>query len=305
MRICNRFGWWCVGIALTASAVMASVSAATPEAGPSMNWLQALILGVVEGITEYLPVSSTGHLLVAQEWMGLRGNSTADSYAIAIQLGAILAVLWLYRQRIRQMLMGLRGRDAQGRHMVACIIAAFVPAAIIGLIGEKTIKKVLFGVEPITAAWIVGGIGILALDRWVARRPTRGADLESMTVRMALWIGLAQCVAMWPGDSRSLATIAAALLVGLSMPAAVEFSFLLGLITLGAATLLELVKDGAEMAAVLGADSMVIGLVTAFLSAIVAVKWMVAYLNRHGLAVFGWYRLALGVGVLAWLLWNQ
>ncbi len=289
-----------VMMSLTA-AVMASTGSVS-EPGHAMNWIHAVVLGIVEGVTEYLPVSSTGHLLMAQEWMGLRGDSTADSYAIAIQLGAILAVLWLYRTRFGQMMQGLRGRDERGRHLAICLVAAFVPAAMIGLIGEKTIKKMLFGVEPITAAWIVGGLGILALDRWVSRRSNRGADLESMTVRMALWIGFAQCVAMWPGVSRSLATIAAALLVGLSMPAAVEFSFLLGLITLGAATLFELVKDGAQMAAVLGAANMLNGLVTAFISAIIAVKWMVAYLNRHGLAVFGWYRLALGIGVLVWLL---
>ncbi|MGZ4795625.1 MAG: undecaprenyl-diphosphate phosphatase [Acidimicrobiia bacterium] len=267
---------------------------------------RAALLGLVEGITEYLPVSSTGHLLVTSRILGLPDSGKAGdalkSYEIAIQSGAILAVLGLYRHRFATMIEGITGRSDEGRRLLLALLVAFVPAAIVGVVGEKVIKDVLFGVPPVIAAWIVGGIAILVLvRRGVISRPG-GKALETLTNRDALVIGAAQVVAMWPGTSRSLVTIVAALLLGFSMLAAIEFSFLLGVVTLGAATAYSVVKDGKLMVDTFGIATPLLGLAVAFVAAVISVRWMVGYLQRHSLSVFGWYRLAvaaLAIGVLA------
>jgi undecaprenyl-diphosphatase len=275
-----------------------------------MTHVQAAVLGIVEGVTEYLPVSSTGHLLLAQRIMGIGADvdasnphsrstkDAADAYAICIQAGAIIAVLGLYMRRVKQMLLGMLGRDPEGLRMVVNLVAAFVPAAAIGLVLHKAIKSTLFGPWPIILAWFIGGIAILWIER--TRRsgrsmPRQGKGLATMNVRMALIIGLVQCIAMWPGVSRSLATILGGIVVGLSTPAAVEFSFLLGVITLGAATLFDALKHGREMMEAFNTTALLLGLVTAFLSAVISVKWMVGYLTRHGLEIFGYYRIAVAV----------
>jgi undecaprenyl-diphosphatase len=272
---------------------------------------QALILGLVEGLTEYLPVSSTGHLLLAQRLMGIDSSTASDAFAICIQAGAILAVLGLYRQRVAQMVMGAVGRNEAGQRLLINLLSAFVPAAVLGLLLEKPIKKYLFGGDewglwPVVAAWFAGGMAILVVSLARRRRgtsPTTGFDLEQLTIRMALIVGLAQCIAMWPGVSRSLITIVGGVLVGLSLPAAVELSFLLGVITLTAATAYDALKHGPEMLATYGATPLLIGFGAAWLSAVLAVKWMVGYLKSHGMEIFGWYRVALAFVVAAWLLW--
>ena len=276
-----------------------------------MDYFQALVLGLVEGLTEYLPVSSTGHLLLAQRLMGIGSSTASDAFAISIQGGAILAVLGLYRARVAQMMMGLLGRDETGRHLLINLVAAFIPAAVLGLLLEKPIKKYLFGGDewglwPVVAAWFVGGLAILAVSFARRRRgvtPSTGLDLDQLTIRMALIVGFVQCVAMWPGVSRSLITIVSGVLVGLSLPAAVELSFLLGVITLTAATLYDALKHGPEMLATYGAAPLLIGFLSAWISAVLAVKWMVGYLKSHGMEIFGWYRVALAIAVAAWLLW--
>ena len=276
-----------------------------------MDNFQALILGLVEGLTEYLPVSSTGHLLLAQRLMGIYSSTASDAFAICIQAGAILAVLGIYRQRVAQMVMGAVGRNEAGQRLLINLLSAFVPAAVLGLLLEKPIKKYLFGGDewglwPVVAAWFAGGMAILVVSLARRRRgtsPTTGFDLEHLTVRMALIVGLAQCIAMWPGVSRSLITIVEGVLVGLSLPAAVELSFLLGVITLTAATAYDALKHGPEMLATYGATPLLIGFGAAWLSAVLAVKWMVGYLKSHGMEIFGWYRVALAFVVAAWLLW--
>ncbi len=279
-----------------------------------MNWWQALILGVIEGITEYLPVSSTGHLVVAQRMMlgNLSGQekAAADCFAICIQGGAIAAVLGLYFPRVRQMFLGLLGKDKEGLHLIFAILAGFLPAAVIGILANDWIEEKLFHFKWIALAWFVGGIGILAVDRWMKKGGgAKGVELAEITVKMALVIGLAQCLAMWPGTSRSLMTILGGILVGLRLSAAVEFSFLLGLVTLGAATAKKAVwpvHDIAEkydhklggallMWDTYGLVPLLIGVIAATVSAAVAVKWMVSYLNRKGLGVFGWYRIVAAV----------
>lgn len=275
-----------------------------------MDIFQAFILGIVEGLTEYLPVSSTGHLLVTQRLLGIESSDAADAFAICIQAGAILAVLGLYRSRVMQMTQGLIGLNPEGKRLAFAIVAAFLPAAIIGLTLEKPIKFYLFGGDawglwPIVAAWLVGGIAILVVSGWRRHNGSirqAGVDLNQLTLRMALIIGFAQCLAMWPGVSRSLLTIVGGLLVGLSLPAAVEFSFLLGVVTLTAATAYDALKHGEEMLATYGPASLIVGFAAAWLSAVLAIKWMVGYLKSHGLEIFGWYRVGLAIVVAAWLL---
>jgi undecaprenyl-diphosphatase len=272
---------------------------------------QALILGLVEGLTEYLPVSSTGHLLLAQRLMGIESSTASDAFAICIQAGAIVAVLGLYRARVAQMALGVLGRDNTGRQLLINLVSAFIPAAVLGLLLEKPIKKYLFGGDawgmwPIVAAWFVGGVAILAVSLARKRRgasPSTGLDLDHLTIKMALIVGFAQCIAMWPGVSRSLITIVGGVLVGLSLPAAVELSFLLGVITLSAATAYDALKHGPEMLETYGIVPLLIGFGAAWLSAVLAVKWMVGYLKSHGMEIFGWYRVVLAIAVAAWLLW--
>jgi undecaprenyl-diphosphatase len=300
-----------------------------------MNWWQALILGLIEGITEYLPVSSTGHLIVAQRLMGVGidadpfravlENEAANCFAICVQGGAIAAVLGLYLPRVLQMLRGLLGKDPEGLRLIFALVAGFLPAAVIGILANDWIEAKLFHFKWVAWAWLVGGLAILAVDRWMKKGGgARGVDLAQLTLRMALIIGFAQCLAMWPGTSRSLMTILGGLLVGLRLGAAVEFSFLLGLLTLGAATAKKAVwpVDLADKWAQLpgyaqqaglgeiaakydhsfggamlmwdqyGLVPLLVGVIAATVSAAIAVKWMVGYLNRRGLGVFGWYRIA-------------
>lgn len=269
-----------------------------------MTWLDALILGIVEGLTEYLPVSSTGHLILTQWALGLDQDPlterAVDSFNIVVQAGAILAVLGLYRSRVAQMLNGLRGRDPAGKQLALQLIVAFLPAAALGLLLADVIEGYLFSPAPVIAALFVGGILMLVVARWQkSGKLGNHMEVEDLTYRVAFLIGLAQCVAMWPGTSRSMMTIVAALLLGMRPKAAAELSFLLGLITLGAATAYKSVKSGPEMVAQLGFMPIVIGLLAATVSAALAVKWFVSFLTRRGLAPFGWYRLILSLVLVA------
>jgi undecaprenyl-diphosphatase len=274
-------------------------------ADSQMTTWKAIVLGAVEGITEYLPISSTGHLIVTQRILGIGDTSAtkdaADSYAIAIQFGAILAVLVLYRRRILTILQGLFGRNADGQTLLVSLVIAFVPAVIVGVLFEKSIKENLLGAGPVIAAWIVGGIVLLVLAPRI--KPDRpGLSITSIGPRQAVIIGIAQVLAMWPGTSRSLVTILAALFVGMTLVAAVEFSFLLGLMTLGAATIYETGKNGSTMIDAYGWVDPLVGLVVAFVFAVAAVRWMVTWLQTRSLAVFGWERLvvaAVTIGLIA------
>jgi undecaprenyl-diphosphatase len=277
--------------------VMVLATTASDAASHELTAAKALVLGIVEGITEYLPISSTGHLLVTQKLLGVGDTDAtkdaADTYAITIQAGAILAVVVLYYARLKSMASGLVGRDENGRRVLVALAIAFLPAAVVGVALESLIKDHLFGVGPVIAAWIVGGIVILYAARYFRQHPAGTLSLEDLTVRAAVVIGIAQVLALWPGTSRSLVTILAALALGFSMPAALEFSFLLGLATLTAATAFETLKHGSELIDTYGWVNPLIGFVAAFVSAVIAVRWLVGYLNRHGLALFGWYRLVV------------
>ena len=252
---------------------------------------EAILLGIVEGLTEFLPVSSTGHLLVVGDLIGFGTGSSqdaADAYSIAIQMGAIFAVLFLYRLRVSSVTKGLFGRDETGRSVLVSLAVSFSPAAVVGVVLGDTIKESLFGPIPVTIAWALGGVALLA---W---KPSHGTlDIHQLTIKSSLMIGLAQCAAMWPGVSRSLATLIAGLAVGLTLSAAVEFSFLLGVVTLSAATALDLLKHGNEIVDQFGIARPLIGAIVAFVTAVIAVKWMVGYVTNRSLAIFGWYRLAI------------
>ncbi len=288
-----------------------------------MEAWQAFILGIIEGITEYLPVSSTGHLLVAQHLMGIgTANATdkaaADAFAICIQGGAILAVTGLYWKRVMQMMLGVLGRDTEGFKMAMNILVGFMPAAVIGLLFNDWIEAKLFGMWPIVTAWVVGGVLILVFSLRARKQggASKGTELIHMTWKMALIIGFMQCVAMWPGTSRSLMTIAAGLMVGLSVKAAIEYSFLLGVLTLTAATVKKALWQvpgidpaydvwfgGAKlMWESYGFVPLLIGVAAATISAVLAVKWLVGYLQRQGMRPFGWYRIAIGVVIAGLML---
>lgn len=272
-----------------------------------MEWWQAAILGLVEGITEYLPISSTGHLILAAGLMGLddtpEQKAAVDAFNIVIQGGAILAVLGLYWPRVLQMIRGVLGMDREGLRLAMHILIAFFPAAVLGVLLNDLIEAWLFHAGPVLAALALGGVYMMVLDRWKVK-PGReggehqtGKDITDLSWRGALAIGLMQCVAMWPGTSRSMMTITGGVIVGMKPRAAAEFSFLLGLPTLGGACVYRLMKDangdGPGMVSVLGVMPIVIGMAVATVSAVVAVRWLVGFLNRHGLTPFGWYRLGL------------
>lgn len=277
-----------------------------------MNLLEAAILGLVEGITEYLPISSTGHLILATALLGLNEppeiKHAVDAYAIVIQGGAILAVLGLYRARVGQMIRGLLGRDRTGLKLAFNLFISFLPAAVLGVLFADMIEARLFYPWPVIGALAVGGVIMLGLKRW-QRRFFRGpddaapknihsfVDIEHLTWRRALLIGLVQCLAMWPGTSRSMTTIVGGMFAGLRPRQAAEYSFLLGLPTLGGACVYKgarnLLDGGPTMFDVLGWPALIVGFLVAMVSAALAIKWLVGYLGRHGVALFGWYRLAL------------
>lgn len=273
--------------------------------GTCMTILESIILGIVEGLTEYLPVSSTGHLIITQYLLGLSDSNALKAFEVCIQGGAILAVLGLYFRRVKQMALGFFGKNETGTRLLVNMIIGFLPAAVIGLLCDDYIKRYLFNATTVTITWALGGLAILLCVRMREKKGLgkSGKGLEELDWKGALSIGLLQCIAMCPGTSRSLMTLLAGLFVGLSLSAAVEFSFLLGLITLGAATCYDALKHGEDMVESIGWGPLIAGTFTAWLSAIIAVKWMVGYLNRHSLSIFGWYRIAAAL-VMGLLIFN-
>jgi len=280
-----------------------------------VQWYDAIILGIVEGITEYLPISSTGHLIIFAALLGLdepeRTKNAVDAFNIVIQGGAILAVLGLYRRRVADMVRGLLGRDPVGRKLAINLIIAFLPAALTGPLLSEWIEAYLFYPGPVIAALAIGGVVMILLRKWQRSffHPPEDddsidahtfVDIEHLTWRRALLIGLFQCVAMWPGTSRSMVTIVGGMITGMRAKHAAEFSFLLGLPTLGGACVYRGAKsfmsDEASMFEVLGGPMPVIlGFIVAMISAALAIKWLVRYLERHSLAAFGWYRIILAI----------
>ena len=255
--------------------------------------VKALVLGLIEGLTEFIPVSSTGHLIVAGRWLGVEG-ARAHAFEIFIQLGAILAVVWELRRPLLDQALSLR-TDPRARRLFAEVIVAFLPAAVVGLALHHAIEERLFAIVPVACALIVGGILILIVETWRPAERTRA--LESVGWRQAIAVGLAQCVSLFPGFSRSAATILGGLLSGMSRPVATEFSFYLAIPTLGAASLYSLAK---ELPHLQGSDVpfFTAGFVMAFLSAAVVVRTFLSYVRTRTFRPFAWYRIAVGILLL-------
>lgn len=265
-----------------------------------MTWLEILqttFLGIVEGLTEFLPISSTGHLIVAGAAIGFDGKG-AETFDIAIQAGAIFAVCWFYRERIWSILKNIWHEGAD-RRLAVNTVAAFLPAAVIGVLVASSIKKYLFNSVTVAVALIVGGIVILLIEQRAIRtkKVPRVAEMDDMTVKDAIAVGFMQCLAMIPGVSRSGATIIGGLVLGLSRKAATEFSFFLAIPTIFGATVYDLYKS-IDALSVSMLPSIGLGGVVSFFSAIVVVKWLLGFVSRSDFRGFGWYRIFFGVLVL-------
>jgi undecaprenyl-diphosphatase len=262
-----------------------------------LEYLKALVLGLVEGATEFIPVSSTGHLILAGDWLGFEGEF-ADTFSIVIQLGAILAVVWLYRVRLWKAVRGL-GSERESRQLALNLAAAFVPAALVGVVAHDWIKAALFNPVTVACALVAGGFGILLIERWRGR--ARIGTVEEMRVRVALGIGLAQVASLIPGVSRSGATIMGALALGLSRSAAAEFSFFLAIPVMFAATLFELATAPQVLSAARLAV-LAVGFATSFVSAVFVVRAFLRFVSLHTFTAFAWYRIVFGLVLLAWYL---
>ena len=264
--------------------------------------IKAAIMGVVEGLTEFLPVSSTGHLILTSSLLGLPNTDVMKAFEVVIQPGAILAIIIVYWQLITKSL-GTLGTSVKSRRLVTNIIVGFLPAAVIGLAVHKAINKYLFNGPVVASAFIVGALIILLVERRTDR-PVRVHHIDDMTTLDALKVGFCQCFGMIPGTSRSGSTIIGGLLVGLSRPVATEFSFFLAIPTLIGASVLEIWKVRVELAANWQQDLplFAVGFVVSFLAAWVCVRWLLRYIATHTFVAFAWYRIAFGLVVLAtWL----
>ena len=322
-------------VALTlAPLVFAQPKTAAPgadQAAPvaELSVADAIILGVVEGVTEFLPISSTGHLIIATRLLHLEEEKplaspdgqplwykkpspkypagvpltlklAADTYTVVIQFGAIAAVALLYWTPLLAMLRGLLGRDPAGLRLFANILIAFIPTVVVGLLAHDWINDHLFSVGAVIIAQVAGAVLMLYAEFWRRRRtvltPAR-SDFTNLSPRGAAGIGALQCVAMWPGTSRSMTTIVGGYFAGLDPRRAAEFSFLLGFVTLSAAAVFKSYKSGAAMIQVFGWSHVLLGAVVAAVTAAVCVKFLVQWLTRHGLAAFAYYRLALAAAL--------
>ena len=264
---------------------------------------QALILGIVEGLTEFLPISSTGHQIIVADLIGF-GGDRAKAFNIIIQLGAILAVMWEFRQKILSVVVGLP-RERQAQRFTLNLLIAFFPAVILGLAFADLIEHWLFNPITVASALVVGGVVML----WAEKRQhsIEAHSVDEMTWKHALKVGCAQCLALIPGTSRSASTIIGGLLFGLSRKAATEFSFFLAIPTLGVATVYQLYKERA----LLSVDDIgmwAVGFVSAFISAFLCVRWLLRFISSHDFVPFAWYRIVFGIVVLTtahfgWVQW--
>ena len=325
----RRFLLGLVFVTLVVGAQGAAPTAPGPAAELKVG--DAIILGIVEGVTEYLPVSSTGHLIIATHVLGLESEQplvgrdgqplwyrkpsarhpdgiplttklAADTYTIVIQFGAIAAVALLYWRQFLAMLNGLRGRDPAGLRLLRNLLLAFLPAAVIGLLVHDWIDAHLFSIGAVIVAQAAGALLILWAEQYRRRAAQGKATTDDVTPRQAVNIGLLQCAALWPGTSRSMMTIVGGYLAGLDARRAAEFSFLLGFVTLTAATVYKSWQSGAAMIQVFGWAHVVLGCVVATVAAALAVRFLVNWLSRHGMAAFAYYRLAFAA-VLAAITW--
>jgi undecaprenyl-diphosphatase len=262
-----------------------------------MDLLTVILLGIVEGVTEFLPVSSTGHLILAGALLGFHGEG-AGTFDIVIQLGAILAVVVLYWSRFWKVAKGLLGADRGAFIFVRNLLLAFLPSAVVGLIVYKMVKAMLESPTIVAVALIVGGVAILVIERLVKAPKTY--SVEAISWRTALGIGVIQCLSMIPGVSRSGATIMGALSLGVERKTAAEFSFFLAVPTMLAASAYDLYKNHANLGEG-GWSQIGVGFVVSFVVALLVIRWFVGIVARHGFGPFAWYRIVAGTAALIWL----
>ena len=263
--------------------------------------LTAILLGIVEGLTEFVPVSSTGHLILASELFGYDSAQWA-LFNVVIQLGAILAVVVQYWRTFWDAGMGVLRREARGLRFLRNLLVAFLPSAVLGYLLEDYIDAMLGTPEIVGWALIAGGVAILAIER--SAKPGPEAGVADLPLRKAVGVGLAQCVSMIPGVSRSGATIMGALAMGVGRKTAAEFSFFLAVPTMIGASTLWLFRNGDELSGAaggVGRDEIAIGFVVSFVVALAVIRGFVAYVSRHGFAPFAWYRIVVGAAAVAWL----
>lgn len=259
--------------------------------------LQAAFLGVVEGITEFLPISSTGHLILVEDLLGFEGPP-GKTFEIVIQLGAILSVVWLFRARLIDIMRKIF-HSSRAQHYTRNILLAFLPSVIVGALAYKTIKTVLMTPWVVSIALILGGIAILIIERAV--KEPKYTVIEDVPASRAFGVGLFQCVSMIPGTSRAAATILGALIVGLTRQAAAEFSFILAIPTMLAASVYDIYKNRATLS-MDGAEIIAVGFVVSFIVALFVVRWMIGFISKHGFAPFAYYRIVLGLVMIGILL---
>lgn len=262
-------------------------------------FLKAVILGLVEGATEFIPVSSTGHLILAGHWLGW-GDDRAKTFQVFIQLPAILAVVWVYRAKIVGVL-SAAPRDEKARRLLVNLAVAFVPAATVGFLARHHIKAYLFDPFPVAIALVVGGVLILVLERW--KRPVVVESVDDIPFRLALGVGVVQLLSLWPGMSRSGATIMGGLGLGLSRMAATEFSFFLAIPVMIAATLYDLWESRAFLSAA-DAPVFAVGFVVTFLASLVVIRALIRFVSRNTFVPFAWYRIVVGLILIA-VFWNN
>lgn len=257
---------------------------------------QAIFLGLIEGLTEFLPVSSTGHLILLVDILQFSGPP-GKVFEIVIQLGAILAICWLYRRKLFDVTFTLHKQESSQR-FARNLIIAFLPAAILGVLFHSFIKQVLFSPLVVSVMLIIGGIAILLIERY--RPEPKIHHVDDIGWKLAVKVGFCQALAMIPGTSRSGATIMGGMLLGLDRKAATEFSFFLAIPTMCGATVYDLYKNWSLLSAD-GLEIIALGFMTAFLSALLVVRWLIAFISRHGYVPFAWYRIAVGSVMLALL----
>jgi undecaprenyl-diphosphatase len=259
--------------------------------------LIAIILGIVEGLTEFLPVSSTGHLIIAGQVLGFTG-ATANTFEIFIQLGAILAVVWLYRQRFIDLLKWSQARGLQGKRGLSLLAITTLPALLVGFLLHDFIKAHLFQPQTVAVGLAVGGVALIVFERFKHHATT--INVDDITAKQALGVGLFQLLALWPGVSRSASTIIGGMVQGIDRKAAVEYSFLIAVPVMIAATGYDLLKSLPTLNTG-DIPLFAVGFITAFVAAVLAIKYFVRFIQRFGFTAFGWYRIALAIVVLLFL----
>jgi undecaprenyl-diphosphatase len=263
-----------------------------------MTAFDAIVLGLVEGITEFLPVSSTGHLILARELLALPSTAATNAFLVVVQAASVLAILTEYRQTLVAKTLGVVQMEQESLQWAGKIVVAFLPAAVVGLFANHWIKEHLFNASSVAWALAIGGLAMIVVERRNSSAKKTGASVQDMSWKQALGIGLFQCLSLWPGTSRAMATILGARVLGMSAVASAEFSFFLAIPTILGATVLDLIQDGEALAAVPGGlPILALGFVVAFATSWLVIRGFIGFLKKNSLEVFGWYRILIAAAI--------